>query len=484
MVTKGIGGGLRPAGGWQFVWLMILLAALNSPQGHCEDAYLPRHTMPYGVHDIGGCKIISILASEEPSESVREWCKRLPVPSKVANRHWHDYYSSLEFILGSALEAAQESMDTIPSSILDKNTQIVVFGAPYPNAYIVKSDAEVVIFLNDGLIGLIESTIAGLRLEVERGQDAPFSEIVGVTFSEWLEQMRTPLEGYPATPTRVGPDPIQPEGFGEAFFWSNRIEATAVYQFIFGHELAHVRARDTVFDTNLQTESLRDLTALMAMSNTAIDGYFESASIAISSFMLAMWYYEQYWHQPTRQSSISQFQGWRTLLHTRNWKYRGEKILDRWITHTSQFDSRARLAQSAMKNLYGLRDPIVRNTFCRECLKGIEIIDSNVDFQRDPAIGTVKYRYTIRNNSEEAIDLIFEVQSRFFPREKNPIYSEYAPFDTSRMKPYGVADDMAHIMSLGSRENTTVAGTLHWYGNQEFYPGLTSRFVSIEKQAN
>ena len=119
--------------------------------------------MPYGIHAIGGCKVITIRPTDNPSRQVEQWCRQRSVPTaRLDGLSWHDYYSSLELILGDALDLAEQHVGGYTRSLLRSNTQLVVYHEPYANAMIYADDFQIVLLINDGLLDLIEGTVSGL----------------------------------------------------------------------------------------------------------------------------------------------------------------------------------------------------------------------------------------------------------------------------------------------------------------------------------
>ena len=343
--------------------------------------FVPKDALPYGIHDIGGCKIISIRKIEGPSPGLSEWCRNIPVVPRQGELSWHDYHSAIELMLGDGVVAAEKHLGGFKYSILNRNTQLVVYPGAFPNAMISASPSEIVISINDGLIHMVESTVAGIRMQEASRGIGIFAGTVGVTFSEWLEIMRTPRWARPLSKILVGPEPAAGQSsFGRTWFFQSRGEATALYMFLFAHELAHVVAGDRSPSGNLEWEKERDLDALQAMARVEIDGHLDLSTIYVTSWMLAMSYHERY-----REAEIARLGYWgfnesSPPSHPRNWKSRGKALLDYWIGVNSGIPmaTKPELYQ-AIADLYALREPITEDGATRELLARLEIARRDVN---------------------------------------------------------------------------------------------------------
>jgi hypothetical protein len=462
--------------------LRVLVFILLSQDAYA-DRFVDKSAIPYGIIDIGGCKIISIRKEEEPSNKLLEWCKSRKVPTDINKNSWHDYYSSLELTLGDSLLLAERALGGARYSILDRNTQIVLYNEPYANASVSQSKDEIVISINSGLVELVELTIGGMTMELAASRKDIFSSTRGVTFSDWLENLRTPRYGFKKAYT-AGPDADRPKHFGPAWFWLTRIDASVLYQFIFGHELAHVQAKDKGNVSSLDLESKRDLESFRSFSDKIFKGqsYYDRAALLVPSFSLAMWYTELYWSEEIKLSGRPVYEGSVPIFHVRNWKERGVRVLEDWLNSNRGIDKKnKRLIYAALKKTYALRAPLKIENIDLELLSNIKVVDRKITFDKDPSKRAVSYKYQIKNNNDVAVNISLEVQSRFFPRKENDeiVFSKRAPYDWDRKKPYKIHQDKSHQITLTSGSKISVSGILEWQGNEEVYPGINPRFLSI-----
>ena len=446
-----------------------------------QDRFVPREALPYGIHDVGGCKIITIRPTDRPVGQFERQCRARLVPGNRFGKSWHDYYSSIELIVGDALDLAEQHVGGYTHSLLKPNTQIVLYSEPYANAMIYVSDSEIVLFINDGLVDLVEGTIGGMGMKTVPLQVEVFRGALGVNFDQWLESMRTPRHLWGDRAIFVGPDPIEVPGFGAAWFWSTRKEALALYGFIFAHELAHLKARDRVAEPDFLLERRRDLEALRAMENAKVMGYADVSAVYVSSLMLAMWYHEKYWEEEIREARYLTFDGARPLLHSRNWKRRGEAILEHWGSTDGSISTQSkRTVHDWLSRFYSLRDPLHEHAFTDELSTGLiaeELNDAvNVDVE-----GTVRYRYRMVNTNSVPVRVVLEVQSRAYLRDGRVAVSEMAPLDREEGRPYEVADDSVHDLTLDIGEAREIAGEVWGLSNDEIYGRVKLRVLSASE---
>ena len=465
---------------WRAVSAIVILVTSQSVTG--SDRFVPKEVLPYGIHDVGGCKIISIRPSEEPSAWVRRRCRELPKPGKRLGKTWHDHYSSIELTLGDALDLAEKHVGGYRYSLLERNTQLVVYSEPYPNAMVYRSDAEIVFLINDGLVDLIEGTVSGLGMKRIPFQEEAYGGILGVGFDEWLEAMRTPRWLWGDRPIGVGPEHIEVPGFGAGWFFHTRPEAMALYQYVFAHEMAHLKAGDRFEDSSPMLETERDLDALRASKNAKLEGYADVAAIYVGSLLLAMSYYEKYWEPEIRKAGYRRFDGARDVLHARDWHRRGLAILEAWDSMEPGVSAEAKGAvHDWLLQLYMLRSPIAENPSTRELAKRLEV-ERIGRFSEFEANDTVGYRYRLVNGNDNRVRITAEVQSRVYPRDTQIPFSIWAPRDHEENAPYGVVDDSVHEVVLGAGESSVIAGRLSGLSTEDIYGRLKLRFVSVSPE--
>ena len=444
--------------------------------------FLPEDTLPYGIHDVGGCKIISIRKAEGPSPSLREWCRNVPVVPQQSEVSWHDYYSSIELMLGDGVVAAEKHLGGYRYSILDRNAQLVLYPGAFPNAMISAAPSEIVISINDGLIQMVESTVSGIRMEEAAQGTGFFAGTVGVTFSDWLEIMRTPRWGEPRRQPIVGPESaVGRSALAGAWYSQTRREATALYAFLCAHELAHLVAGDRAPSGNLELEKERDLAALQAMARVEINGYLDFSTILVTSWMLAMSYHERYWEVEIERLGYWGFGESSPPSHPRNWKSRGKALLDYWIGVNSGIPmATKREVHQAILDLYALRDPITEDGAMHELRVGLEIAERDMNGD-GPGMRQRAYSFALTNRNRVAVQVHFEVQSRIYPRNEDVAHSKWAPYDELEGRPYKIVDDSEHKVVLAAGETHVVSGTVRRVDGPQLYGKLGPRVVSVSR---
>ena len=429
----------------------------------------------------GGGKIITIRPTDRPSDQIKRRCRALPVPEGRFGKSWHDYYSSVELFLGDALDLAEQHVGGYTHSLLKENTQLVLYSEPYANAMIYGSDSEIVVFINDGLVDLVEGTVRGMGMKTVPLQVDVFKGTLGVNFDEWLESMRTPRYLWGDRALFVGPDSVDAPGFDVAWFYSTRKEALALYGFIFAHELAHLKARDIVGEPDLALESRRDLDALRSMENARVMGYADASAVYVSALMLAMSYHEKYWEEEIRKAGYLRFEGARPLLHARDWKRRGQAILTTWRSAEWSISTQSKRAvHDWLSRLYSLRGPVYEHVSTEELSTGLEV-EPLGDAVSVSAEGTVRYRYRMVNKNSVPVRIVVEVQSRVYFRDGRVPVSKMAPRDAEEKRSYMVVDDSVHELTLDVGAAQEIAGEVSGLSNDEIYGRLKLRVVSVSE---
>ncbi|MBS4068022.1 MAG: hypothetical protein KGZ62_05440, partial [Sulfurimonas sp.] len=353
-----------------FIFLLSIVLCINV---HSEP-FFKRDVLPYHVQNIGGCKIISIYKNKPPSSMLLDWCKKIPSAQKKGLNTWHDYYSSIELDLGSAFEIAERSLGGSKYSISrNRAVHIVLYPGQYANAAVSvhPKENEIVIFLNEGIIDLIEGTVSSVALEF----GALLGEqICGVTFSDWLELMRTPCINGDKANYMPGPDQAQTDNFWPIWYSKNRINCNINYQFIFAHELAHIQRNDLLHaipNDPLKVEIDCDVRAFKAFAR---NNDTDKAVFVVVPFFLAMWYYEKYWSEEILQSGLPVYQGIQPALYTRNWKERSKQIIESWGSNATinNFAKKIELLRQ-LKKYINLRAPLPINELNISVLKNVQI---------------------------------------------------------------------------------------------------------------
>ena len=472
----------RGARGPKCCQVLCALAFLSVPEaGVTQDRFVPKESLPYGIHDVGGCKIITIRRTDRPSDRIAQQCRARPTPGNRLGKSWHDYYSSVESFVRSALDLAEQHVGGYTYSLLKPNTQIVLYSEPYPNAMIYASATEIVLFINDGLVDLIEGTVASMSMKTVPVQVEPFRHAPGVSYDQWLEAMRTPRYLWGDRGIRAGPDPIDARGANVAWFYNTRAQATALYEFIFAHEMAHLKAGDRLAEPDLLLERERDLEALRAMENAPLEGYGDVVAVSVASLMLAMWYHEKYWESEIRKAGYVVFDGARPLLHTRNWKARGRAILEQWRAMEGGVSTRAK--QSAYDRLtqwYALRDPMQEDSSTQELAAGVRVQEVDVINSGD-LDGAVQYGYRVTNTTRAPVRVVVEVQSRAYLRDGGLPVSVLAPFDWEEGRPYEVVDDSLHELTLDGGQTREISGQVWGLSSTWVYGRVKWRIVSASE---
>ena len=467
---------------WCQVFGVVALVCF-APKGSSQDRFVSKDSIPYGIHDVGGCKIITPRSTDRPGGRFEEWCRAQPVPENRFGKSWHDYYSPIELSLGDALDLAEQLVGGYTHSLLRVNTQLVFHNEPYANAMIYVSDSEIVFFINDGLVDLIEGTARGLAMKTLPLQYEVFRDVLGVNFDEWLEGMRTPRRLWGNRPIVVGPDPIAAPGFEAAWLFGTRIEVLMLYGFIFAHELAHLKARDKVEEPDVVLELRRDLEALRSMATAKVRGYADMAAGYVSALMLAMWYHEKYWEKEILEAGYLSFRGATALMHVRDWKKRGQAILEELNPTNRSVSTPSTRAQHAwLSRLYSLRDPLPEHASTTELSTGLiaEWLDDSSNMDVD---SSAPYRYRIVNKNTVPVRVVVEVQSRAYWRDNNVPVSKMAPYDREERRLYGVVDDSVHELTLDADAGRTIAGELVVVSNDQIYGRVKLRIVSAFRTA-
>ena len=448
-----------------------------------QDRLVPKDALPYGIHDLGGCKVITIRPTDRPSRETEHWCRRRAAPAARFGKSWHDYYSSLELFLGDALELAEKHVGGYSRSLLRSNTQLVIYNEPYANAMIYADDSEVVLFINDGLLDLIEGVVSGLGMKIVPLQVAAYRGILGVNFDQWLESMRTPRHLRGKRSISMGPEPVEVPGFAAGWFYNTRKEAVALYGFIFAHELAHLKAGDTAGEPNFLVEQQRDLEAVRSMERARVTGYADVTAIYASALMLGMWYQEKYWETEIREAGYEQFRDARPMLHARDWKRRGRAILAEWGRMEDGISSEAKRAiRNWLSGLYSLRDPFPQVASTAELSAGL-VSERVGEGMRMDGTGMIRYRYRIANGNPVPVRAVVEVQSRVYSRDGRIPVSDMAPHDEEEGRTYDVVDDSVHELVLDVGGVGEIAGDVWGVSNDEIYGRVKLRVVSASGSA-
>jgi len=112
--------------------------------------FFSRDSLPFTITDVGGCKIISVTKYKSPSQDLLNWCRTIPRAPNKGDQSWHDYYSSLEYDLGSAFMIAERSLGGSRFSITgERAVHIVIYHEPYAQVTVLAAPNELVISLNE-----------------------------------------------------------------------------------------------------------------------------------------------------------------------------------------------------------------------------------------------------------------------------------------------------------------------------------------------
>jgi len=462
-----------------FLSICIVFAICNS--NAWAERFIPKKALAYRVTDLNGCKIISLPKESSIPHRLRNDCQKAKVPNMKGDNSWHDYYSSIEISLGSALEISvrslSKSLGIWPTQLTKgKDIHIALYHDPLANAGISEYDSYILIGINDGLVELIENTASALQMP------SAAQNVKGINFVDWLELMRTPRTSNENRIISAGPDNYDTREkvfHAPTWFWSTRIKASILYQFIIGHELAHVHRGD------LEGGFVVSLNREIACDKLSFDAFFanndqEQAISVVMPFLISLWYYENYWDIEIRESGRTIIKNLHPDLFARNWKKRASSVLEQWPKVFGGKRGSLEAKKRFSKVLLGLRPPYNSNALSSRAKNKIRVFLKEVKFRRPPDDTNVDYSLVVVNADKyDSIKAVVEVQSRVFSRDKSLDVSPKAPAD-QKGKYYQVVDNDVYSLTIPPKSKKEFSGSLPWVGTKAVYPGISQRLVSAK----
>ncbi|MFT5700909.1 MAG: hypothetical protein ACI8ZB_003794 [Desulforhopalus sp.] len=456
---------------------LVLLMLFFFAETACAKRFAPKEALAYRISDIGGCKIISLPKDAPIPYKIRRECNKAPLPEPDIDNTWHDFYSSIELSLGSSLEISlrsfSKSHEIWQNEITKhKDIHVVLIHDPLANAGIAEFDDFIIIMFNDGLIELIENAASALEM-----MTSTLPAIKGVNYRDWLELMRTPRSKKDNRIIGAGPD--RKGLHAPTWFWATRIKASILYQFIIGHELAHIYRGDLLKPSDISLEKE------MSCDELSFDAFFANgdeklAMNTVLPFLVSMWYYEQYWSNEIRDSGITLISDLYPDLFTRNWNERAKRLLKRWTDINGDNNDSQKAKSMYSQLLFGLRPPFDSTALVRDVQEKIITSFNNVEYHRPPKVAEVEYSLGIINTDKyNPVKIVIEVQSRIFDRHKSSKVSSRSPRDYKE-RYYQVIANNVHTITIPPEGFKNVKGTLPWVGDRSVYPGIAKRIVAAD----
>jgi hypothetical protein len=281
---------------------------------------------------VGGCITLTLRVGEGTPVSLDQFCQAYP--ATVAGEPFQKLYGWAPPLLASALDAAETASCGYRSCASKKaNLRVTILSYGLPNAAVFLGPNVIDIFVTSGLIDFVDATARGMLIDA-RASGAQTASEDG--YRSWLERMHDSGGQTCAFTGHRGPGGLPVTNSQQ--WLRDQTGAITVYEFVFGHELAHVLngpscgysgadvlSREVACDES----AFRHLMTAKSLSGERLPVYAPSLTFY---FMAAMRHYEQL----LGPHLLSMFRGpdgprdLDSLNPARDWRSRARVLLDDW----------------------------------------------------------------------------------------------------------------------------------------------------------